>query len=428
MGLRAWGFGFWVSGLGYESCKRPQVSSLLLATLTFRWCVQCLMPASGVTCICTLGYRHTDEGELCGACAEGFEGYPDCRKQDSEEFRERQDDGEGAGGAGGGCSLPALPRNLNGKGMLDFEEGDGSLHLQDDYWLDVRSRSHVMHLAIATPSLLHLRVDTGTLAGELGVAVAVEQLVSTVHGTSTSEGRGSQATGTDRDSEGSKVGGNHRRLIWEPLTALERGGAMVAGEGFVEAVLRPPQSIGPNPSAAPAASSRRYRIVLAYEILGELQGGEQDELCRALGLQLAVTPLRVLRTIAESVDAACPADAASRILKLPGHIDVSPQGWSTNGTFFINVNEPGTRPMRMGTAIQPVTIRIPDVPGKVARLSGVVGYRFELSSFGLLLEAERTEGPGSEINIPRCQATKGDEAWRDSGVQPGSDAGGGGHW
>ncbi|MFN9943831.1 MAG: hypothetical protein ACK56I_30595, partial [bacterium] len=68
-----------------------------------------------------------------------------------------------------------LPRYLNGRGML--EEGSrGALHLQGDYWLDLRSRGHIMHVSISCASLLHLRLDMGALAGKLGVAVAIERL------------------------------------------------------------------------------------------------------------------------------------------------------------------------------------------------------------------------------------------------------------
>ena len=131
------------------------------------------MPSSGVVCLCAAGYRNSESGDLCAACAEGFEGYPNCKREASEDFEERE------GGAGGtdGCSLPVLPRYLNGMGMLE-ESSRGALHLQGDYWLDLRSRGHIMHVTISRASLLHLRVDMGALAGKLGVAVAIERLAA----------------------------------------------------------------------------------------------------------------------------------------------------------------------------------------------------------------------------------------------------------
>jgi hypothetical protein len=189
---------------------------------------------------------------------------------------------------------------------------------------------------------------------------------------------------------------------------------MASGEGHIEAVLHPLVSNGPNPSPSGAASSQRYRIILAYEVLGEIQGGREAEMCRSIGLQLAITPLDALRQLASQVDASCPSDAASRI-DVAEHIDVSSKGWSKNGTFYISTTQPGTRVMRNGKAIQPISIRIPEVPGKVARLSAALGYRFEMSSFGLLLEAERTGVEGKvESSKPRCEAVAERKSSQDS--------------
>jgi len=161
-------------------------------------------------------------------------------------------------------------------------------------------------------------------------------------------------------------------------------------------------SAGPNPSSLDVASSQRYRIILAYEVLGEIHGGKEDELCRSLGLQLAITPIDAIKTLVSQIDASCPSDATGRIDVLE-HFDVTPKGWSKNGTFYIRTAEPSTRVMRTGKAIQPITIRIPEVPGKVARLSVSLGYRFDMSSFGLLLEVEGPDSRGG-LNRPRCEA------------------------
>lgn len=351
------------------------------------------MPSSGVTCMCAPGYANSKEGQLCGACAEGFEGYPNCKRLASEEFKEREDE---AGGAVDGCSLPALPRDLNGRGMLE-SDAQSSLHLQGDYWLDVRSRRHIMHVAISRPSVLHLRVDLGALAGALGVAVAIERLASS--GGSPQADMQLPIKGAD---DSSKAGGNRGSLVWQSLASVEDGGRMASGEGFLEAVLLPMKSNGPNPSSSAIASSLRYRIILAYEVLGELHTDKEDALCRSLGLQLGITPLDELKKLASQVDVTCPSNVAGRI-DIPEHYDVSPTGWSKNGTFYIATAEPGTRVMRKGKAIQPISIRIPEVAGKVARLSAVVGYRFEMSSVGLLLEAERPDVSGAR-DKPRCEA------------------------
>jgi hypothetical protein len=358
------------------------------------------MPSSGMVCLCAAGYRDSDTGDLCGACAEGFQGYPNCNREASEDFKERED---GAGGSNG-CSLPVLPRYLNGRGML--EEGSrGALHLQGDYWLDLRSRGHIMHVSISSASLLHLRLDMGALAGKLGVAVAIERLGATgaarQAGTSR-KGAGGEMELHDKDEESAKAGGNRAHPTWQSMATVEKGGRMAVGEGYVEAVLQAPVSDGPNPSPSDAASSQRYRILLAYEVLGEIHGGKEEEMCSSLGLQLAITPLSSLKTLASQVEGSCPSDARGRI-DVPEHTDVSPAGWSMNGTFYIGTKEPGTRVMRMGKAIQPITLRIPAVPGKVARLSASVGYRFEMSSFGLLLEAEQPGGNWGD-GKPLCQA------------------------
>ena len=344
----------------------------------------CLQPSGGVTCMCVEGYSNTQDGSLCGACAEGFEGYPNCKPEVPEEFRERE-----AGDQEGGCSaLPVLPRNLNVRGMLEGESE--SLHIQGDYWLDIRARSHVMHVAIRTPSVLHVRVDISELAGSLGVAIAVERLVSS--------GVGKTDSG---ESERSKAGGSRRRLQWQPLTDLRNGGEMTGGQGSLQAVLQPPRSEGPNLPDV----EQRYRIVIAYEVLGALGGGPIAEICRSLGLQLSITPLTEVTKVSAAVDAACPASSDGHVAELPEHVDISPHGWSLNGSFFVTLADAGTRIMRDGTAIQPITLRIPEVPGKVGRLSASVGYRFEISSFGLLLEADRT---GSSQDAPRCQALSAD--------------------
>ena len=342
--------------------------------------------------MCAAGYRNSDDGLLCAACAEGFRGYPNCKREESEEFKEREE-GEGAAGA---CSLPALPRTLNGRGMLEdgAPAAQAPLHLQGDYWLDLRSRAHVMHVTISQPSILKLRVDMGALAGAMGVAVTLEQLTS-AH----------RAPELHQDAEAAQSGGNRRRLIWRQLKSVEDGGRMASGEGFVEAVLEGGASTGPNPSSSPDASSKRYRIILAYQVLGELRGGKEEELCRALGLQLSITPRDALKTLSAQVDARCPSDVVGRI-DIPEHVDVSATGWSRNGSFYIKAAEAGTRVMRRGTAVQPITLRIPEVPGKIARLSASVGYRFEMSSFGLLVEAERADASADMgEHRPLCEAT-----------------------
>ena len=338
--------------------------------------------------MCAGGYRNTEDGQLCGACAEGFHGYPNCKRETSEDFKDHEN---GDGGPGVACSLPMLPRNLNGRGMLEAD-GRASLHVQGDYWLDLRSKSHMMHVTISRPSALHVRIDLGSMAGKLGVAIAVELL--------SASGAGSPPKGTI--SESTKAGGNRGRLLWKPLTDVQDGVRSASGEGFVEAVLHPMASTGPNPSSSEAASSQRYRIILAYEVLGEIHGGKEDELCRSLGLQLAITPLDAIKKLVSEVDASCPSDANSRI-DVDEHIDVTSKGWGKNGTFYISTAEPATRVMRTGKAIQPITIRIPEVPGKVARLSASLGYRFEMSSFGLLLEAESPDSTGG-LNRPLCEA------------------------
>ena len=55
---------------------------------------------------------------------------------------------------------------------------------------------------------------------------------------------------------------------------------------------------------------REYRLVIAYEVRGELGGG--GGLCRGLGLQLSLEPLDAVRALVKRVNSAAPGATTAR--------------------------------------------------------------------------------------------------------------------
>jgi len=106
----------------------------------------CLLPSysrKAPICLCHTGYADGDAG-MCGACAEGYRGYPDCRRE--TEAQERDEDVS--------CTLPLLPVTLE-------DLGGGAAHVQGSFFLDSTRRRHVIAVRIKVESLVRVQVDTG---------------------------------------------------------------------------------------------------------------------------------------------------------------------------------------------------------------------------------------------------------------------------
>lgn len=127
-----------------------------------------------------------------------------------------------------------------------------------------------------------------------------------------------------------------------------------------------------------------HRIVVAYEFLGE--GGK----CDALGLQAGVFSEPALKKVAKSAAVGCPS--AGERGGFPSRMDAKEAGggmWSVEG---------GVPREQVGWA-RAITVSVPAVPGKIARLTASVGYKFELASVGLALEA----GDGAECGMTEAE-------------------------
>jgi hypothetical protein len=119
--------------------------------------------------MCDKGYVDT-QGAMCGACAEGFGGYPDCRRkseaEDRDAMEQRTEDR---------CRLPLLPTALE-------PLREDRVHLQGIYFLDTTRRHHVMAVHAKAPSLLRVQASGMSPTHSVRVKVALEKLAGSKHG------------------------------------------------------------------------------------------------------------------------------------------------------------------------------------------------------------------------------------------------------
>lgn len=231
----------------------------------------CLLPSyshRNPVCLCEAGYADGVSG-LCGSCAEGYLGYPDCRRE--TEAEERDSDAEA-----GGCTLPLLPRALQASGAIP-------LHVHGKYFLDQSRKRHVLAVGAEQPSLVRVQVDLRP--SEVRVKLALEERVGNQQGA------------------GSKAG----EEVWK---VLQEGDS----QGSLAYLIK----------GMPKSGPLQYRLVLAYELVDFRNHASRD--CSALSLQAGLYPQDNVKHIASLIGISCPAGSSP--LDLPTTVDVPVAGTS----------------------------------------------------------------------------------------------------
>ncbi|EGC36415.1 hypothetical protein DICPUDRAFT_54646 [Dictyostelium purpureum] len=103
---------------------------------------KCSNPTGVPQCACNLGYNSPNTTALCGDCAYGYQGYPNCKPIPVDEDAY--------------CYAPIIPRNLSHIQYLGF---DGKLHLQDDFYIDMATGGHDTFIPITKESLLRIYTE-----------------------------------------------------------------------------------------------------------------------------------------------------------------------------------------------------------------------------------------------------------------------------
>ncbi|KAM9960930.1 hypothetical protein ACTFIW_010090 [Dictyostelium discoideum] len=115
-------------------------------------------------CKCNTGYD-SSSNSFCGSCAFGYSGYPKCvyTPDDEPTF----------------CMAPILPSSLNSFEYLGFQS---SVHLQDNFYLDIVSGGHDIFFTITETSVLRVYSEPHQLDVDLWLynATSTGDIVNTV--------------------------------------------------------------------------------------------------------------------------------------------------------------------------------------------------------------------------------------------------------